>query len=94
MIKKKSKVHHQSLNLFGCVILVYKLTKRLFKYLNLFGYIILVRKHENLSHGSSNLFSFVILIPKLIFKYHLGQKRANLKLYMEKCLITISYELK
>jgi len=84
--KNRSKVHHRSLNLFGCVIPVLKLTKRLFRYLNLFGCVNLVPKLRNLPYRSSNLFSCVIPVPKLVFKSHPDQSRVNLKTLYRKII--------
>ena len=73
--KKKSKVHHRSLNLFVCVILVSKLANRLFRSSNLFGWVISIPKIRNYTFRSSNLFSCVISVSKLDFEFHLGQNR-------------------
>ena len=71
----KSKVHHRSLNLFGCVISVPKLENRPFRSSNLFGCVIPVPKHRNHPLRSSNLFSCVIPVSKFVFEFHLGQNK-------------------
>jgi len=68
----KSKVHHRSLNFFGCVIPFPKLTNRPFKSSNLFGCAISVPKLRNHPFRSSNLFSCVISVSKFDFEFHLG----------------------
>ena len=73
---KKSKVHHRSLNLCRCVILVSKLTNRPFKSSNLSICVIPVPKLENQTFTSSNLFNHVIPVSKLDFESHMGQNKA------------------
>ena len=80
---EKSKVHHRSLNLFGCVISVPNLqidrlgpqtySSGVSWSSNLFGHVISVSKLKNHPIRFSNLFNCVIPVSKLDFESHLGQ---------------------